>query len=63
MQARERFCLANGTREFWTVDSKRGQVRVATANGEAQVYRAGQEISLAAFGGQRALPVADIFEN
>ena len=53
---KERVCLANGCREFWVVDPKLRQVKVATPDGVTRTYQAGQEIPLALFG-SATLPV------
>jgi Uma2 family endonuclease len=47
-------CLANGPREFWTVDTKLCQVEVSTPDGHTIMYGSGQEIPLL-FGGHLAV--------
>ncbi len=48
---KERLCLENGAREFWVVDAKLLEVRVATPDGITTTYRPGQEIPLRVLGG------------
>jgi len=54
MLDKEQLCLENGAREFWVVDPARNQVRVSTAEGRTQTWRAGQTIPLY-FGGSIAV--------
>lgn len=44
-------CLANGSREFWVVDTKYRLVDVSTPDGLTVTYKSGQEIPLL-FGGR-----------
>ena len=60
MYEREQLCLENGAKEFWTVDLDRRHIRVASTEKPAQVYRQGQEVPLATFGGG-SLPVNGVF--
>ena len=46
-------CLRSGTREFWVLDPKRRQIRVATPDGITRTYRSGDEVPLALFGDAR----------
>jgi Uma2 family endonuclease len=46
---REKLCLENGSREFWVVDPDLRLVKVSRPDGITTTFRAGQEISLAAF--------------
>jgi Uma2 family endonuclease len=57
---REKLCLENGSREFWVIDPDLHQVKVSRPDGITTTFRAGQEISLAAFEGS-ALKIDDIF--
>jgi Uma2 family endonuclease len=62
MYDREQFCLEHGSKEFWTVDLGRRQVRVASNDHPVKSYREGSEIPLLAFGGT-GLRVSDIFSE
>jgi len=62
MYGREQFCLEHGSKEFWTVDLGRRQVRVASNDQPVKSYREGSEIPLLAFGGG-GLRVSDIFSE
>src|ERR1700689_4841521 len=57
MLDKRNLCLANGSREFWVVDTKYRLVDVSTPDGLTVTYKSGQEIPLL-FGGR--LPV-DVF--
>jgi len=57
---REKLCLENGSREFWIVDPDLCQVKVSRPDGITTTFRAGQEISLAAFDAS-PLKVDEIF--
>jgi Uma2 family endonuclease len=46
IREKRRLCLANGSREFWVVDSDSREVEVWTPGGGAITYRSGQEIPL-----------------
>ena len=51
---KRKLCLENGSREFWTVDTKLRQVEVSTPDGHTITYKSGQEIPLL-FGGHLAV--------
>jgi Uma2 family endonuclease len=53
-------CLANGAIEFWIVDRILKLITVVQRDGSRRVYGAGEEISLAAFGGG-SLSAAAVF--
>jgi Uma2 family endonuclease len=53
-------CMEGGAIEFWVVDGNRKQVQVFRKTGSHMSFREGQEIPLAAFGGE-TLPVNEIF--
>lgn len=46
IREKRKLCLANGSREFWVVDSDSREVEVWTPGGGAVTYRSGQEIPL-----------------
>lgn len=58
---KERLCLENGCREFWVVDPKLRQVKVATPDGVTRTYKDNQEVPLALLGAA-PLPVAAFFD-
>jgi Uma2 family endonuclease len=43
---RRGICLANGAREFWTVDSGRREIKVSTPDGLTRTYKCGDQIPL-----------------
>ena len=51
MYERELLCLENGSIEFWIVNLEKSTIRVASRDAASRVYRKGETISLAAFGG------------
>lgn len=51
MYERELLCLENGSIEFWIVNLEKSTIRVASKDAASRVYRKGETISLAAFGG------------
>jgi Uma2 family endonuclease len=51
MLDKRNLCLANGSREFWVVDTKYRLVDVSTPDGLTVTYKSGQEIPLL-FGGR-----------
>jgi len=53
-------CLANGTIEFWVVDTEKKSVSVVRREGAAMVYGLGSNTPLSAFGGTD-LAVDEIF--
>jgi Uma2 family endonuclease len=55
-------CLENGSREFWTVDSKRREIKVSTPDGLTRTYKSGDSISLA-LAGDQTLAVDTVFAN
>ncbi|MBI4902833.1 MAG: Uma2 family endonuclease [Acidobacteria bacterium] len=59
---RERLCLRNGCKEFWTVDLKRKEIRVTTDAGMVKTYGEDDEIPLTTFGGT-VLKVAEVFAS
>ena len=44
-------CLSTGAREFWVLDAKRKTISVTPRDGDSVVYRIGDRIPLALFGG------------
>ncbi len=62
MNDKERLCLENGCREFWTVDLDLRQVKVATPDGHAISYRSGSDIPLL-FAADKTLSVDAIFAS
>lgn len=54
--------FAGGALEFWAVESQTKSVVVSHPDGTARMYRPGQQIPLAAFGGG-SLPVDEIFKT
>lgn len=55
---KRKLCLENGSREFWTVDTKKRQVEVSTPGGHSVTYATGEHIPLF-FGG--SIAVDEIF--
>jgi Uma2 family endonuclease len=55
---KRKLCLENGSREFWTVNTKTRQVEVSTPGGGSVTYSSGEQIPLF-FGG--SLAVDEIF--
>ena len=60
---KEKLCLENGAREFWTVDLELRQVKVAAPDGKTLTWREGQEIPLPLFGSEAGVKVDDIFRH
>ena len=54
-------CLENGSREFWTVDSNRREIKVSTPDGLTRTYKSGDSIPLTLAGNQ-TLAVDAVFE-
>ncbi len=53
-------CLQNGSRQFWTVDDRRGEIVVSTPDDVSRTYRRGDSIPLP-FTGAGTLAVDSIF--
>lgn len=58
---REQLCLENGSLEFWVVNMEKQTIHVASRTFASKLYRRGDRISLAAFGGGE-LSVDEVFE-
>jgi Uma2 family endonuclease len=56
---KEKLCLENGCREFWSVDTDLRQVKVSTPEGITTTFRTGQQIPLRL--GSGSLAVDEIF--
>jgi Uma2 family endonuclease len=54
-------CLENSSREFWTVDSNRREIKVSTPDGLTRTYKSGDSIPLT-LAGKETLAVDDVFE-
>ncbi len=54
-------CLENGSREFWTVDSNRREIKVSTPDGLTRTYKSGDSIPLT-LAGDQTLAVDAVFE-
>ena len=52
-------CLSTGAREFWVLDAKRKTISVTPRDGDSVVYRIGDRIPLALFGGY--FEVSEVF--
>jgi Uma2 family endonuclease len=59
---RRAICLENGSREFWTVDSNRREIKVSTPDGFTRTYKSGDSIPLALAGNQ-TLTVDAVFTD
>jgi Uma2 family endonuclease len=57
---KERLCLKNGAREFWSADPATRLVRVSTPDGNSHTYALGEEIPLTVIG-SGTLKVDEIF--
>jgi Uma2 family endonuclease len=55
-------CLENGSREFWTVDSSRREIKVSTPDGLTRTCKSGDSIPLA-LAGDQTLVVDTVFAN
>ncbi|MGA7238267.1 MAG: Uma2 family endonuclease [Bryobacteraceae bacterium] len=53
-------CLENGSREFWTVDSNRREIKVSTPDGLTRTYKSGDSIPLT-LAGDQTLAVDAVF--
>lgn len=60
MAERCAICLENGGSQFWTVDDKRREIRVSTADGITRTYKSGDSIPLPFADGQ-SLSVDSVF--
>ncbi len=55
-------CLENGSREFWTVDSNRHEIKVSTPDGLTRTYKSGDSTPLTLAGNQ-TLAVDTVFAD
>lgn len=55
-------CLNNGALEFWVADMDQKSITVIYRNGSTAVYRSGQSVPLAPFGGGE-LPVDEVYAD
>jgi len=55
-------CLANGSRQFWAVDSRLRQIAVSTPDGLTRIYRSGESIPLV-FAENQELKVDSVFAD
>ncbi len=60
LNRRETVCLANGCKQFWTVDPDLNIIKVTTPDRKTITYGVSEKIELSEFGG-RALKVAEVF--
>ena len=63
MYDKEQICLANGAKEFWVVDPKRRNVRVAVQDGRTATYLIGDRIPLSVLGSEALLSVEAVFSS
>jgi Uma2 family endonuclease len=54
-------CLDHGCQQFWTVDSKRCEIKVSTPDGLTRTYKSGDQIPLI-LAGDETLAVDAVFE-